>query len=202
MNRVFIPNDPLSQHDYLFEKSMETHLWQTGKVKGFDTDGHYLLFCQSIAGTVEADPTTWIPAQAGADNQSSVKYRIGQTVNVKFPSGAFDFGVIIGLNRDYVETFTTQATKDAIHENSATQTIVFDRLLNTYTITNGATVVTIKPAAVEIVTTNMALTGIFKINGMDILAAIQALQSAYNSHTHVVSAAPGTSDGPVPTVTP
>lgn len=202
MNRVFIPNDPLSQHDYLFEQSMQPHLWQTGKVKGFNTVGHYLLFCQSIPGTVETDPTTWIPAQPGADNQSSVKYRIGQTVNVKFTGGNFDFGTITGLNRDYTPAITTLATKDAIHENSASQNIIFDSILNAYTITNGATTIVVKPAAVEIVTTNMALTGILKINGVDILAAIQALQTAYNSHTHVVAAAPGTSAGPVPTVTP
>ncbi len=202
MKRDFIPKDQLSEHDYLFDKSLFPHKWHTGKVMGFDTELNYLLFCQTVPGADEMDPTTWISAQPGTDNQSSVKYRIGQTVNVKFPSGSFDFGVIIGLNRDYEPAFTTLATKDGIHENSATQTIIFDRLLNTYTITNGATVVIIKPAAVEIVTTNMALAGILKINGVDILAAIQALQAAYNLHIHNVTTAPGATSTTSTPVTP
>lgn len=202
MKRDYIQKGQLSEHDYLFDKSMFPHKWHTGSIKGYDTDGNYLLFCQTIPGADESDPTTWISAQPATDNQSSVKYRLGQTVNVKFPAGSTDFAEVVGLARDYTKPFNTTPTQDAIHENSATQNIVFDSVLNTYTIKNGTTTIVVKPAAVEIVTTNMALTGILKINGVDILAAIQALQTAYNSHTHTVSAAPGTSAPPVPLVTP
>lgn len=149
MKRDFIPQDQLSEHDYLFDKSMFPYRWFSGKVMGLDPELNYLLYCQDLPGADITDPETWISSAPASDNQSSVKYRIGQTVNVQFPEGDFSFGRIIGLNRDYEKSENPLPTTDAIHENSAAQSITFDQLTNKYLIKNGAGSIESGPASVK-----------------------------------------------------
>lgn len=217
MKRDFIQKDQLSEHDYLFDKSLSPYKWYTGKIKALSPEGYYLVFCQNLPGAVETDPTTWIPGQPATDNQSSVKYNIGQTVNIQFLDGDTSFASIFGLNRDYHEPINSLPTKDAIHEASALQSITFDKLTNEYVIKSGTSTVKVSVSGVTIiaptgtitipastVTGNITMTGTLIVNGMDIFTTITALSSAlsalnalYLAHTHTVTTAPGVTGPPI-----
>jgi len=227
VKRDFIHKDQLSEHDYLFDKSLEPHKMHSGTIMNISSSGNYMLFCDTVAGADITNPDTWIPAQPATDNQSSVKYRIGQTVWVRFAEGNFDFGSIIGLNRDYETPLNVSATVDVLHENSTTQKVTFDTVSQTYSITVGSRVVSVSPTTITItdgtttvqitssgiiitapsgvnLTGPLTITGTLTVNGTDILATLTSVQSAlsalttlYGAHKHAVTTAPGTTGTPI-----
>lgn len=184
MKRDFIPQDPLSEFDYLFDKNLSPHKEYTGKVM-LIADGYYQLYCQNVPGADETDPLTWVPAQPATDNQSSVKYRIGQTVNIKFFDADFSFASIYGLNRDYEEPLIDDPTKDILHENSPIQSLQYDRVANKYTIRSGAGKVELATASAKLSVGSVSL----EVTPTAIIVSNGVLTFNIFTHTHI-SAAP------------
>lgn len=123
MKRDFIPDDALSQFDYLFEQRAKVYNKFTGKVMELDDeDGTAFIFSNEIEGCLEEDPDTWIIATPALWLRSAVKPNVGDNLVCAYFDNTATFAVYFGTDNDF-ET-EAESGKDVIYKNGSSKVTV------------------------------------------------------------------------------
>lgn len=118
MKRDFIPEDLLSQFDYLFERRAQVYNHFTAKVMRLDDDdGTAYVFSKEVEGCVETDSETWIIATPALWLRSAIKPNIGDNLLCVYFDNSSTYALYYGTDND----FETQAEpgNDVIYKNGA-----------------------------------------------------------------------------------
>jgi len=116
MKRDFIPQDMLSQFDYLFEQKAQVYNKFTGKVMELDDDGTAYVFSSEIEGCLEEDPETWIIATPALWLRSAVFPNVGDYLSCAYFDNSATYAEYYGADIDY-ENDAVEVGKDVIYKN-------------------------------------------------------------------------------------
>lgn len=168
MKRDFIPQDMLSQFDYLFEQKAQVFNKFTGEVKALDDDGTAYIYSAEIEGCIEDDPETWIIATPALWLRSAVMPNVGDFLSCAYFDQSATYAEYYGADIDYEGNVVAETGKDVIYSNVSK--ITADRDTGEMSMTLNSAVIKVAPARSSIKFGDCELycnaSGIFVTNGI------------------------------------
>lgn len=122
MKRDFVPDDLLSQFDYLFEERSRVFSKFTGKVMELDEDGTAYIWSNEIESCTEDDPDSWIIATPAQWLRSAVKPNVGDYLICEYFDSSATHALYYGTDNDF-ET-DAEDGKDVVYKNGTAKVTV------------------------------------------------------------------------------